>query len=408
VRARSVLVAAEIALALMLTVGAALLIRSVDGLQKSSLGVRTSDLLIVRLPLAAARGRGLDAEATTAYLERIVDRARSVPGVVAADVTSHVPLGGGGQAKRFRVVGRPLPANLEDMPRVSARQEGPDSLRVMGARLLRGRLFTEEDRANAAPVAIVSQTVARRFFAGEDPMGKVISFEPPENMAPPGYLEAAGGPFATWTIVGVVDDICYQHPSQPPEAVVHIPYRQRTRRALMGWAPEYLVLQTALQPSEVMSVLRKRVDEVAAAQPLAEPRDIRAVVHDAFRGTYLSTGSLAAFSLVALLLAAIGVYGSVASAVAARTQEIGVRMALGAQPASVVWLVLRQMTILATAGIVLGLVAAALSGRFIASQLYGVTPRDAISLLAIAALLAAWLPARRAAAIDPVLALRDY
>jgi ABC-type lipoprotein release transport system permease subunit len=241
----------------------------------------------------------------------------------------------------------------------------------------------------------------------------LISFEPPEDLAPPGYLDASGGPFVNWTIVGVIDDIRYQHPSQPVESVVYVPYRQRTRRALMGWAPEYLVLHTRLKPSELMPVLRERVNDVAAAQPLADARDIETMVREAFGSAHLSTAILAAFSLVALLLAAIGVYGSVASAVAARTQEIGVRMALGAQPGTVVWLVLRQM-MLAAAGVVCGLMAALLSGRLIASQLYGVTPQDALTLaaapivVAAAALLAAWLPARRAAAIDPVGALRDF
>nr|MBA2306068.1 FtsX-like permease family protein [Acidobacteriota bacterium] len=356
--------------------------------------------------------RGTNAEATSRYLDAIAEQARTIPGVLAADITSHVPLGGGGQTKHFFVVGQPLAATYEEVPTVSLRQEGPGSLQAMGATLASGRLFAGHDRAGATPVAIVNRTLSRRFFGAEDPVGQVICLQAPEHLSPPDNVKAAGGAFVRWKVVGVIDDIRYTHPSQPMESVVYVPHRQRTQQALMGWAPEFLVMHTA-PGIDVLQALRERLHEAAPAQPMAEVRTIETLAADAFGGARVIALVLSLFSSVALFLAAVGVYGAVAASVAARTQEVGIRMAVGAQPRGVIWLVLREAMVLSAVGIALGMGGAYAVARAMQSQLHGVTPADLASFAAaplavwVATTLAAWIPGRRAARIDPVTALRN-
>lgn len=310
------------------------------------------------------------------------------------------------------VVGRAPAATLHETPTVSARQEGARSLQAMGVRLTAGRFFTVDDTATAARVAIVNATLARRFFPGEDPVGKMILLEPPEQLAPPDFVKAAGGAFVRWTIVGVVEDVRYEHPSAPPEAVVHIPYQQRTQQALLGWAPEFLVVHTDRDPSSVVADVRATVGQVAPAQPVADVRTIATIAAAATRGETTVASLLGLFSAAALFLAGVGIYGIVASTVTYRAHDIGVRLALGARPATVVWLVVRQLLGIGAFSVVAGLLASAAFARLLSSQLYGVAPTDlpafvlAPVIVASVTLLAAWLPARRAAHIDPLAALR--
>nr|MBA2306075.1 ABC transporter permease [Acidobacteriota bacterium] len=304
-RLRSGLITAEIALSVVLVIGAALLVRSFANLQSVDVGARTTDLLTVRIPLPPERWRATNAAATSAYLDAIAERARTVPGVLAADITSHVPLAGGGQSKHFYVVGQTPPASYQEVPTVSLRQEGPDSLRAMGATLARGRFFAGTDRAGSHPVAIVNQTLARRFFGVSNPVGQVVCLQAPEHLSPPDNVRAAGGSFVRWTIVGVVEDVRYTPPSEPMEAVVYVPYRQRTRQALMGWAPEYLVLHTSVGP-DLLPALRERLREVAPAQPLAAPRTIEMLAADSLGGARVMALVLSLFSAVALFLAGVG------------------------------------------------------------------------------------------------------
>lgn len=409
---RSALVCAEIALALMLVVGATLLVRSFANLQRTDIGARSSDLLTVRLPLAPDRWRGTNSASTSAYLDVIAERARSVPGVLAADISSHVPLGGGGQSKHFFIVGRPLPATYGEVPTVSLRQEGPDSLRAMGATLASGRFFADTDRAGSGPVAIVNETLARRFFGASDPVGQVVCLQAPEHLSPPDNVTSAGGSFVRWTVVGVVKDVRYTHPSEPTESVVYVPYRQRTQQALMGWAPEHLVLHTR-PGADVLPVLRERIRELAPTQPLAETRTIEILVSEALGGAQVMAFVLSLFSAVAVFLAAVGVYGAVAATVTARAQEIGIRVALGAQPKGVVWLVLQQAAGLGVLGVVAGTIGALAATRWIQSQLHEISAVDpgtfAVAPLFVIGVtaLAAWLPARRAARVDPMRALKN-
>jgi len=298
------------------------------------------------------------------------------------------------------------------VPVVSVRQEGPASLQTMGVSLVAGRFFTERDGVAAERVALVNQTLARRFFPDESPIGTVISLEPPEQLAPPDFREIAGGPFVRWTIVGLVGDVRYRQPADPVESVVYVPYLQRTRQALMGWSPEFVVARADSDPSALVPAIRAAIHSTAPQQPLAEIHTIDQIVDESLGNARLSTSLLGIFSAVALFLAALGIYGVVSSSVAYRTHELGVRMALGARSGSVVWLVLRQTLLLALASVTAGVIAAAAFTRLFSSQLYGITPGDAPTFVAAPALLtvvvlcAAWLPARRAARIDPLLALR--
>ena len=407
-RLRALFVAAEITIALVLVTGAALLTRSLGELLHTPIGVRTSGLLTMRIPLVRSETRQADPAATAAYLASIVERVRSIPGIIDADVTSHLPLTGGGQSKYFHVVGRTAAATLEETPVVSVRQEGPRALHALGVRLVAGRLFTHDDTAVNARVALVNETLAHRFFPGETPVGKVITLEPPEHLAPPDFLQAAGGTFVRWTIVGVVADVRYGHPALPAEAVVHVPYQQRTPAALMAWAPDYLVIHTFREPSSVVPEVRASIHQIAPAQPVAEIRTVETIVRATLRQAIVVTGVLGLFSAVALFLTAVGIYGVVASAVTQRSHEIGVRMALGARAGTVIWLVVRQPVTIAAFSVVAGIGVAVVSARILSSQLYGVTPTDSAAFVAasltviVVTACAAWLPARRAARVDPL------
>jgi putative ABC transport system permease protein len=267
----------------------------------------------------------------------------------------------------------------------------PDYLRVMQIPLIRGRLITERDTAASPPVVLINETMARRFFPDEDPIGKRL------DISGPTYLRE---------IVGIVGDIKQESPKTPTPPQVYEPFAQKPGLTL------HVLLRAPDNPLRFAETVRHEVRAIDTAQPISEARLMEDVVARSLTRDRFSVFVLGAFAGLALLLAAVGLYGVVAYFVTQRTKEIGVRIALGAEPAGIQRLVVVQSLRVVLIGIALGLVGALVLSGILRSLLYEVRPRDPLTLAAVAILLvavalaAAFIPARRAARVDPVLALR--
>ena len=355
-----------------------------------------------------AQSRTVDADGATRYWDEAIQRVEGLPGVTAAGVSSHLPLTGGGESKSFWVEGR-APTELSAVPSVVGRMESARSLEAMGVTLLRGRWFAETDGASAPYVAILGESVARRFFPNEDPLGKRISLFPPEELYPAEKLPP-GGRWPRFTVVGVVQDVRYGDARSDVENAVYVHYRQGRRT--WAWGPQWLVVKTTLPPATAMSALRAALRSLDPTLPLTDMLPLADRMGQSLRAPRFTTTLVATFAIVAVLLGVIGLYGVIAYSVAQETRSIGVRLALGATPGRIARLVLQRGARLAVIGIAIGLVGAVAATRWIESQLFGVSAVDpvtyaagSVALLALA-MLASWLPARRAAHTDAMTALR--
>ncbi len=407
-RARGALVVSELALAALLLAGAGLMIRSFVLLQRVDPGVRPGHLLT--LSLALPESKSLDDAYLRSFFEQVIERVEALPGVEAAGVSSHRPLGGGGMSRHFGIDGAPPPRSLADVPNVSARQESARSLRALGVPLVKGRLFDERDDENAPRVAVVNQTLASRFFPGEDPLGRRILLEAPEAVLAPDQLPP-GGRWVRWTIVGVVADVRYNGLAASPEAVAYVPYRQRNKQ--MPWAPSYLIVRSRTEPSGLVPAIRRQVAEVDPDQAVGAAMSLDDLMAAACGPARVNAGVMGVFAAAALLLAVLGVYGVIAYSVKQRRREIGIRMALGARRADVVRLVVGQGLRLTALGLTLGTAAGLALARGVAGLLFGVEPADPATLASVVvvlgatALAASYVPARRAARLDPAAVLRN-
>jgi predicted permease len=398
---RSTLVVVEFALALVLLVGAALLVRSFWRVQRVELGFNPSNVLTARLwlpqPNDPNQGRysnrttGHDARLTT--YEEILRRAETLPGVTAAAAADALPLDGSRSAVVFTAEG----TEGDDRSRVPTAQYASATSRyfeVMGIRLLRGRPFADQDDGKAAPVVIITESIARLSWPGQDPVGKRLHLGGPQAKSP-------------WmTVVGVVDDMRTRRIEEDPRPTIYRPLKQRSGLSLS------LALKTSADPRLLASALSAEVRAVDPDLPTFGAKTMQETVATATASRRFSTQLLGIFAVLALVLAAIGIYGVMAFMVGQRTREIGIRIALGAHPASVVRLVLRQALLLAVAGVVAGAAGALLATRLLSGLLFQVRATDPFTytliaaLLAVTAAVAAWRPARRAASVDPIRALR--
>ena len=399
-RARSALVVAEIALTIVLTIGAALLIRSFARLQAVSPGFRVDNALAADLPLSSVKYAG--DETRTNAVNDLLDRVRAIPGVRSAAVTTLLPMTGGGPTIHFNIKGRP-PAGPEQFTMAGYRSVSGSYFETLAIPLLRGRLLTARDKQGSPPVIVINETMARQFFPGEDPLGHYIQLgatPDPDPRYP--YMQ----------IVGVVGDV-KQQPDVEAKAEMFVPYAQYPDEFMRRmFSLVTLVVHTATPPARIVSAVRDAVRTIDPDQPLANVRTLDDVVSASVSQPRFRTTLLGIFAAIALSLAAIGVYGLLAHGVAQRINEFGVRMALGASPSGVVRLVMRQGLTLAAAGVAIGLILAVVAVRALDSVLFEVTPWDPLAWCAAAAtlfavaLLASWLPARRALRVDPVVALR--
>ncbi|MGH7463634.1 MAG: FtsX-like permease family protein, partial [Longimicrobiales bacterium] len=386
-RMRSALIVAEMALAVVLLVGAGLLIRSFIELTRVDPGFRAEQAIAFRISMDAtsyAEGPHL-----RDFVDGLLERVTATAGVSAAGGTGVLPLRGRGALINFNVEGAPPPPENVNME-IGYYGVTPGYFEAIGTPVVRGRDFSSQDRPDAPRVALINETGARFWFPGEDPIGRSV-------------VVGSG----TREIVGVVADVLQRDPATPMMPQLFAPYAQRTTRNLQ------IVARTSGDPLLVAPALRTRIRSMDPAMPISDFTPLRQVVAESVSRPRFYTSLLSLFAALALTLAAIGIFGVLSYAVTQRAREISIRMALGAQRAGVIRMIVGTSMTLAGLGLVAGIAGAAALGRVISSQLYNVRPMDPMTLVAVVivltgtALAASYLPARRAAALDPGTALRD-
>ncbi|HEY9284983.1 MAG TPA: ABC transporter permease [Pyrinomonadaceae bacterium] len=396
-RARALLVVAEVAVSLVLLIGAGLLINSFMRLRGVDPGFASGNLLTMSVQLP--REKYPDYQRRAAFYDEMVSRVEALPGVKSAAVTNWIPLVFQGDSITIGIEGRPDPAPGQGKrPGVVTRAVHPHYFRTMGIRLLHGRALDVRDRADTPNVAVISEAMARRHWPGEDPVGRRITPGPATSTNADDWI----------TVVGVAQDVRQVELGAEPKPQMYVPYAQ-------GWsvfAPRYLIVSTSVEPMTLASAVRGAVWSIDADQPVSDARTMEEVLSASLARQRFSTLLLGIFAGVALLLAAVGIYGVMSYSVAQRTHEIGVRMALGAQRRDVLKLAVGQGLKLILIGVGVGLVAAYGLTRVMESLLFGVSATDPVTFAAIslvfvgAGLLASYVPARRATKVDPMIALR--
>jgi putative ABC transport system permease protein len=387
-RARSVLVVAEIALSLILLAGAGLLLRSFARLQSVSGGFAAPPERLLSMLISASDPKYRDENAGLRYYERLLERARSFPGVESAALTDALPPTRQGDADTFLLQGQTL-APGEINPIVTHATVGEHFFETLRVPLLRGRTFTTQDTAKSKPVAIISDTMARRFLPGRDPIGVGIYYGRTMH-----------------EIVGVVGDVKYMGLQRDLDSAYYLPYTQ-------GYFPRiYLVVRAAGDAAPIAEPLRRELQAIDPGVTFDQVTTMQQSLATSIAQPRFDVLLLSVFAAVALALAAIGIYGVVAYSVAQRTREIGVRIALGAAQGDVWAMVLRQAARLALTGIAIGIAGALSLTHVLRTLLYSTSPTDPLTFAAVAALLltialaAAFVPARRATRIPPIEALR--
>ena len=391
---RSLLVVTEVALALVLLIGAGLMIRSFVSLQQVSPGFNAENVLTLEMALPI--GKYAKPEQQTAFIQNVLQRIEGLHGVQSAGITNALPLGRGDSSGPFRIEGLPTPAPGE-APTASFRTVSPRYFEAMGIALKKGRVFTEQDRAGAPDVMIINEALARRYFPDEDPVGKRLIGN---------RLQLMGGDEVTREIVGVVADVRHFGLDVEARAEMYYPYNQDP------WPGTYMAVRAASDPVALAAALRNEIWSVDKDQPIHNVKPMGRRVAESTMQRRFNMLLLAVFASVALALAAVGVYGVMSYSVTQRTHEIGIRMALGARATDVLKLVVSQGMSLALCGVAAGLGAAVALTRLMSSLLYGVSATDPVTFAVIplvltgVALVACFVPARRATKVDPMVALR--
>ena len=391
-RTRTALVLAEVALASVLLVGAALLLRSFVGLQRVDPGFTTQGILTARVTLPRARYD--DPPRQVAFADALLERARALPGVSSASLSTNAPVDEGMSYWAIAVAGvePPPPEVVQD---AVVYRTSPEFFRTFGLPLIHGRLFEAGDRGESTPVAIVSQSLARRYWPGRDPVGSRLTFGDPADSA------------TTWmTVVGVVGDVRQEGAVSPAYPQIYVPFAQVSSRSMV------VALRTGRDPLALVPALKQALASVDPNLALSRVTTMQQRLANTLARPRVNALLLAAFAATALILAALGIYGVIAYSVVQRTREMGIRVALGARAEDVLGMVMRQGLTPVLIGLALGLGAAAVGSRVLRSLLYGVAATDLATYAAVAAFLAAvavaasYVPARRAAHSDPMTALR--
>jgi putative ABC transport system permease protein len=391
-RIRGVLVVSEVALSLILLIGAGLLINSFLRLRRVDPGFHTDNLLTMSVTLPAQKYP--DRARRSAFYAEMISRVEALPGVRSAAVTSQIPLIKQGDTGSITIEGRPAPQPGQQFM-AAIRIVSPHYFPTMGIQLLRGRLFGDQDRADSPAVAVISDAMARRFWPGEDPTGKRICPGKPET--PEDWV----------TIVGVVNDVRQFGLDADLKPQMYLTYQQSGY-----FSPRHLVVGTNVEPNSLASAVRGAVWGIDKDQPVSNISTMEEVLAESIGRQRFSTLLLGVFGVLALVLAAVGIYGVMSYSVAQRTHEIGIRMALGAQTRDVLKLAVGQGLKLIMIGVGVGLAASAVLTRVMSSLLFGVSSTDpatfvVISLVLVSAgVLASYIPARRATKVDPMIALR--
>jgi putative ABC transport system permease protein len=403
-RARSLLVITEMAMCLMLLVGASLLVRSIMRLQGQNLGIRQDHLLRGRIYLPPVRYTNPGVR--TRFCDDFATRVRALPGVMDATVTTvYPPINGWTQM--LVIPGHPV-TRIQDVPAAQFGVVDQHFLRTLGIPLIRGRDFAESDAATSPPAALISEEFKRRYFATEDPIGRKIHIGPPPlpQIAPEENITDD----VDVTIIGVIGDFKNAGLALAPQPQITVLYSQHP---LVNGGFKDILIRTAWEPHVVESEVRSQLHALDADMPLAEAQTIDELVERQTGGQRFTTDLLASFAVAGLALAIVGIYGVISFLVAQRNQELAVRMALGASHANVLWLVLKQGLRMAAIGAIIGLCAAFAAQKFTSGLLFGISPVDPLTfaaapifLLAVAAIACA-IPGARVLRIDPAQALRQ-
>ena len=390
---RRLVVVAEIALALVLLTGSALLIRSVARLQQIDPGFDGDDVITMQVTLPEAKYDSNERQ--IAFFQELTRELLAVPGVVTAGAVSVPPLVGSGNTRSFEVETYVVPEG-ERSPWGEFRIATPGYFEAMGIPLLRGRYFSESDHPESTQVAVVDEQLAQQYWPGEDALGKRVSIG----------SDAEGN--RVWAeVVGVVGHVLSQGIEVEPRTQLYVPYAQFSPGNSM-----VVSVRAGMDPAALVAPLRSAVLRVDPEMPVYDVKPMTERFAASFAQQRFLMVLLTAFAVIAVILAAVGIYGVMSYAVAQRTREVGIRMALGAHRRAVLALVVKQGMTVAAVGIALGVLGALASGRLIASQLYDVRAMDpgvltvVVLLFAALALVATYLPARRATRVDPMIALR--
>jgi len=397
-RLRAGLVVTEVALAFLLLVGSGLLIRSFFEMQNVDTGFNAENVITANLPISEKRFP--NADDLNAYLRLIVSNVQSIPGVRDVALTSSLPMEGWGYGMPFQIAGKPTVDRANRKP-CFFKMVSPSYFPTLGMTLKKGRGLSERDIKGAPPVTVINETMARKYFPHEEPIGKRILIQEIE----PG--KTVLGPEIAWEVVGVVKD----------EKVGNLDDTRDNPGVYVSneQSPVFfqaLVVRAAMNPVGLQQAIKGAVHKVDKDQALSDIKTLDQIKTESLASNRLNSIMLGGFATVALLLSAVGIYGVISYSVVQRTHEIGIRAALGASTANVVAMILKAGMLMAGAGLVLGFLGALALTRLLATLLFGVSARDPLTMagvgviLAIVAWLASYLPARRAAKVDPMICLR--
>jgi putative ABC transport system permease protein len=388
-RARNLLIIFDVSLALVLLAGAGLMTKSFVRLMRVHPGFDQKHTLAFSVDLWGDKYK--DDDSQVQFFRSVLDRISALPGVESAGLTSQLPLAGNVDRYGMHIVDKPN-ANPADDPSADRYSVSPGYFRAMRIPLIAGRTFTDDDRRSTQPVAVISETFARTIWPGEDPLGKLIRMGDPKSPAK--------------VVVGVVGDVLHDALDAPHSMQAYLPNTQMTDSGVV------IVVRAVGNPTSLQKIAAAQVAVIDPTQPISALSNVKDIVAASLLTRRFATFTFIAFAGIALLLTSVGIYGVVSYLVGHRTREIGIRMALGAQQMEVLKMVLRQGMKPALLGTVVGMTAAALLARVIASMLFGIRAVDAwtfatvpICILLIA-LLACYVPARRATKVEPTVALR--
>ena len=388
---RNLLVVSEVAVALLLLVGAGLMTKSFVRLQQVDPGFEATNVVSMNIALPTSKYRGPQ---INNFYDQLIERIKNLPGVKSVAGINPLPLSNSNVSYRFVVEGAPF-VPLADRPYAGVRVVTPDYFQTMSIPNLKGRSFTEQDRENSPSVIIINEALASRYWPNQDPIGKRL-----------GFLEEDSGKQVWREIVGVVGNVRHKALEIEVMPEAYFPYKQSPANFMS------LVVRTASDPVSMVPAIRRQVLSVDKDQPVSDVMTMEQRVAKSVASRRFVMLLLGSFSVLALGLAAVGIYGVMAYLVTQRTQEIGVRMALGAQKRDVLRLVVGKGMALAVTGAAIGLVASLVLTRLMRSLLFQVTPTDWFTFVIVSvvlltvALLACYIPARRATRVDPLVALR--